>query len=453
MTTNPHPTASGKRDVIVVGAGPVGLATALLLARQGRRVTVYEGQTDWALSDDNSYPIGLNPRGQATLKAIDPALLEQVRARGEVVEGFHIRAGERTVAQLPSGTLIATTRARLTEILLRAAFGAPGVRLVSGHRLTGLDVDARTLGFDTTTGPVTVDAADALVVCCDGVWSAARGALAAQRPDFAPQMGDWGVKFRVLFSQPGADAPRLDPAWHHIFTSKGIYTATLPSGVWCVAVTAIDGDPAADLLLSTQATDAHVEALRAHLATHAPYTTDLFTDADYRAFFARKPFGGAVVRCPRVHDGEWLALLGDAAHSVIPPTGEGVNSGLEDALVLAHHLGSESATPLADYNAERMPDLRALGDYAWYLKDNIASDDPGRAFTNVGIRIAAAACGRFGRRDGLVEERLFGPHASTTPYRSAIGPWLSFRDRWTRILAPAAAVVRVLAPLARRRRR
>jgi len=140
-------------------------------------------------------------------------------------------------------------------------------------------------------------------------------------------------------------APGLDPNWHHIFTGKGIYTATLPDGVWCVAVTAIKGDPAEALLLSTEPTEDHISALRRHLRQYAPLVLPLLTRDAYVDFFGRAPFSGAVVRCPRVsHDG-WLVLLGDAAHSVIPPTGEGVNSGLEDAMLLAEGPTLKSLVP------------------------------------------------------------------------------------------------------------
>lgn len=420
------------RETIIIGAGPVGLAAALLLSAQGHAVTVYEADDDLRLSDDNSYPIGVNPRGQETLRRIDPVLVDRLHEDGEVIEGFRIYAGTRTIASAPSGTLVGTTRARLTRALLERVEADAAVTLVTGHRLSGVDIDARRLTFERPDGEhVQVDAAAASVLCCDGVWSPARRAMTEQLPDFAPRVGAWGVRFRVLYSAAGATADRLDPAWHHIFTSRGVYTASLPNQVWCVVVTAIDGDDAEGLLLSREASDANVAALRRHIELHAPLAAPLLTDADYRAFFGREPFGGAVVRCPRVTVDEWLVLLGDAAHSVIPPTGEGVNSGLEDAALLAEHLASGSATPLADYNAARMPDLDALGEYAWHLKDNVANSDPVRTATNVALRIIGAAAARVGRTDSQVEQRLFGPDADPMPYRDAIGPWLAFRDRWT----------------------
>lgn len=350
------------------------------------------------------------------------------------------------MGRLESGTLVATTRASITRLLVERAQTQPGISLHTGHQLERIDLDSRQLHFATDDGPLSIDASDSLVIACDGVWSRARQSLVEQLDDFAPVVDDWGVKFRVLFSEPGARTQGLDPAWHHIFTSRGIYTATLPNGVWCVAVTAHEGDPDEDLLLSKDPCDANVAALRDHLARHAPLTVGLLTRDDLRDFFAREPFGGAVVRCPHVQVDEWLVLLGDAAHSVIPPTGEGVNSGLEDAVILAEQLSSDSPTPLADYEARRMPDLQALGEYAEHLRAGLADRSPAHSATTVGLRIASTALGALGHRDGQVEQRLFGPDAGAQPYREAIGPWIEFRDRWTPPIERFASKVSALVP-------
>lgn len=420
--------------IIIVGAGPVGLAAALLLADGGHRVTVYEAAEEMDLRSDNSYPIGVNPRGQEALRRIDPALLEALRSQGEVVKAFQIHKGRRRIARLESGTLIATTRAFLNQILMERVRSTDAIDYVPGHRLESLSVTDRTLTFATSKGEVSVDAADARVLAADGVWSKARGALAEQMPSFDARVEDWGVQFRVVFSHPGAEAPDLDPADHHIFTSKGIYTATLSDGRWCVVLTAIHGDEAEALLLSKDGSDAHVRALRAHVQEHAALTAPLLSEEDYRAFFGRKPFAGAVVRCDRIAFEEWLLLLGDAAHSVVPPTGEGVNSGLEDAFLLAEYAARGSATWFADFEAARLPDLAALGEYATVLKDNLRSTDPVRGGADVVVRIVDSVAARLHLPSARVEDRLFGHDAGLTPYRDAIGPWI--RER--RVLFPIA---------------
>lgn len=47
--------------MIVIGAGPAGLATALLLSKRGHKVTVYEARKAFDFDARNSYPIGVNP--------------------------------------------------------------------------------------------------------------------------------------------------------------------------------------------------------------------------------------------------------------------------------------------------------------------------------------------------------------------------------------------------------
>jgi len=45
-------------------------------------------------------------------------------------------------------------------------------------------------------------------------------------------------------------------------------------------------------------------------------------------------FRGSVVKVNRLNEDKWICLLGDSAHSVTPSCGEGINSGLEDSLIL-----------------------------------------------------------------------------------------------------------------------
>jgi 2-polyprenyl-6-methoxyphenol hydroxylase-like FAD-dependent oxidoreductase len=74
------------------------------------------------------------------------------------------------------------------------------------------------------------------------------------------------------------------------------------------------------------------------------------------------------VDCARWWDGR-LVLLGDAAHAMAPNLGQGANSALVDAVVLADALGAEADVPtaLAAYDARRRRAVRRVQDAAAVL--------------------------------------------------------------------------------------
>ena len=94
-------------------------------------------------------------------------------------------------------------------------------------------------------------------------------------------------------------------------------------------------DEEKELILAKQATPEKIQALKKKINQKAPIIASLFQDEEEIAkYFTRRTFRGAVVKVNRLNEGEFVCLLGDAAHSVLPPTGEGINSGLEDCMIL-----------------------------------------------------------------------------------------------------------------------
>lgn len=76
------------------------------------------------------------------------------------------------------------------------------------------------------------------------------------------------------------------------------------------------------------------------------------------------------IKCAPHTFGSSVAILGDAAHAMVPFYGQGMNAGLEDVRVLFEHLDAHPSTPqgrttaLASYTEQRTPDAHAINDLA-----------------------------------------------------------------------------------------
>lgn len=117
-------------QVLVVGAGPVGLTLAHELLRRGVRVRVVDARTEPAVT---SRAIATHPR---TLETYDQmGVVEEMLAHGQRIEAFTLHQGGRTLARLDADYSRMPTRYPFTlcidqvrtEEVLRSAVRSAGV--------------------------------------------------------------------------------------------------------------------------------------------------------------------------------------------------------------------------------------------------------------------------------------------------------------------------------------
>jgi kynurenine 3-monooxygenase len=135
-----------------------------------------------------------------------------------------------------------------------------------------------------------------------------------------------------------------------------------------------EGEPS---FASIRTPEALLELFRRSFPDALPYVPSLVED-----YFGRPESKMITVRCaPWVHD-EKVALIGDAAHAIVPSYGQGANCGFEDCSVLYDCLqsaGGDWGRTLRDYEASRKPNADAIADLALEhfheLRDFVGSSD------------------------------------------------------------------------------
>jgi geranylgeranyl reductase family protein len=387
-------------DVIVVGAGPAGSATAHHLARAGVRTLLVDKQD---FPRDKVCGDCLSPRAQHYLAGL--GLLDAVAAEAHAATHIRFRAPGGAEAgtdirgdhSLPDRTLV-LPRARFDHLVQRRALDA-GAEFRVGHVRELLPAGGVRLGAEALPARLVVIATGAALSLLKRTPLAPRRrvhSIAARcylTRGSTPEAADWGPDLRFFFDH----LPLPGYAW--LFPT-GPDSANL--GYWYT------GD--ADISAASE--------LSRLLAEH-PELSRLTAGAEPPTKVAGFPIRTDFLTAPKVAPG--LLAVGEAAGLVNPFTGEGIDYALESAA-----LAAEAIIPaLAPGAAPGVLPRRALAVYPQALDQR---------FRGLFLLMAAAQRCAF---NPWVFDRLFG--------RGARGQRLV--DTLIQVCFGAAPPRRVLAPL------
>ena len=315
----------GDTDVIVVGAGVVGSALALALARDGLDVVLVEAQPPkpWQASDDvDLRVVALAPDAAALLdglgvwsRVLDARVGPYRRmhvwdalAAGELV----FDASERGDAAL--GWIVEN---RLLQHALWTALsdGARPVRVFSPNTIEHLENDADGVAVGLADG---TRLRARLLIGADGIASPLR-----ERLGIATRDRDYGQRAVVAHVTP--ERPHESTAWQRFQPGGPLALLPLADGRCSIVWSLPDAEATRVLALDD-------EAFCAELGCASDFRLGAITATTPRLSFPLR------LRLAERYVSGRCALIGDAAHGVHPLAGQGMNLGLRDVANLRAQL-------------------------------------------------------------------------------------------------------------------
>ncbi|MDH6578152.1 FAD-dependent monooxygenase [Kitasatospora sp. MAP5-34] len=348
--------ATRSTDVLVVGAGPVGLALAVGLARSGANCLVVERDSDFR--DRGVRGKGVNPR---TLEVFDDlGVVDEIYARGDLNLKIRTYEGSRLVhevdpapANLPAPDRphagVVLLAQHHTEAVLRDRLAAYGVKVELDTELTGCAQNGDEVIATVHRGHRTEQIRARYLVGCDG------GRSTVRKLTGIPFLGETWDEERFLLGSMRIEglAPEALHIWNHPQLGAGAL-ALVPlrqDDSWAVHAS-VSPDEQGELPVPS------LDEFRRLFAERAGLPGVRLHDLTWASVWRPS------VRMVEQYRSGRVFLAGDAAHCHSAAGGQGMNTGIQDA----HNLGWKLAAALRgapdslldSYQAERLPVARAV---------------------------------------------------------------------------------------------
>lgn len=368
--------------ITIVGAGLVGSLWAILLRKKGYEVQLFERRPDPRNEKGaagRSINLIVTSRGWNALEKA--GLREAVQPLAVTVYGrmIHSRAGEQTYQAYgqASECNYSISRAGLNKFLLSEAEKL-GAKVYFDHELEGLDPAKKQIHFKTFRGPQSYEYQ--ILFGADGAGSRLRKELARLHPEKFNQHTEWLEADYKELSLPlnSKGQPQLKTDALHIWP-RGSYML--------MGLANLDGSFTMTLYLPKTRIG------------NSPWSFDQLNDKAQVQKLFEQEFPDALQLMPEavnefienpqgalgtVHSSKWvfshsIALMGDAAHAIVPFFGQGMNSGFEDCstlLALLEEHPQDWTTILQKYEAQQKPNAIAIAEMAlenWVeMRDKVA---------------------------------------------------------------------------------
>ena len=340
---------------------------AAYLGRRGYDVDLYERRADpreGNIVGGRSINLAISTRGIHALEQIgiaDEALRHAIPMRGRMI---HDKSGDLHFSPYdvdPKKCINSIGRAALNTSVIEAAQRYPNVRVHFNHRCTVVDLDTPTVQLETEDGRLS--ARGDAVIGVDGAFSAVRQSMQLKIDNFQYDESYLAHGYKELTIPPGPhDSWRMEKNALHIWPRKSFMMIALPNpdgSFTCTLFWEFEGPRS---FATTKTDDAVRRFFDEEFPDAVPLMPMLVED------FRQNPTGSLVtIRCAPWSYQDKVALVGDAAHAVVPFYGQGMNAAFEDCVVLNECLQKfpdNRERAFREYFSRRKANTDALADLA-----------------------------------------------------------------------------------------
>jgi kynurenine 3-monooxygenase len=365
---------------VLVGSGLAGGLLAAYLGRRGYEVDLYERRADPRAGNfvgGRSINLALSTRGIHALEQLgiaDEVLKHAIPMRGRMIHPAGAGSGALHFAPYdvdPNKCINSIGRAALNTTVIEAAQRYSNVRVHFNHRCTDIDLDSATAQLLTTssaqplnssTSQPVVASGDA-VIGVDGAFSAVRQSMQLRLDRFEYDESYLPHGYKELTIPPGPDGSwQMEKNALHIWPRRSFMMIALPNpdgSFTCTLFWEFEGPRS----FATIKTDDDVRRFfDEEFPDAVPLMPKLLEE------FHSNPTGSLVtIRCAPWFYKDKVALVGDAAHAVVPFYGQGMNAAFEDCVVLDECLAQfpqDRQRAFAEYFERRKENADALADLA-----------------------------------------------------------------------------------------
>jgi kynurenine 3-monooxygenase len=355
-----------KKDTVIIGAGLVGSLLSIYLSKRGYNVKIYERRTDMRkekIAAGRSINLALSDRGIKALEEV--GIMDEIKKIAIPMHGRYIHNADGTTAYQPYGNegqfINSVSRAELNKMLMDFA-EKNGAEIFFSQKCETINWNKKKISFEETNHESSTINYE-LVFGSDGAYSSARLTHQLQHDRFQYQQYYIDFGYKELNIPPGSNGEfMMEKNALHIWPRGNYMLIALPNmdgSFTCTLFFPFEGDPS---FASLDTKEKLTAFFKKTFADAVPLMPTLEED-----FFTNPTSSLVTVKCfPWIRDDEF-ALIGDAAHAIVPFFGQGMNCGFEDCRVLNELIDKHTDNwefILKEYQSLRKPDADAIAELA-----------------------------------------------------------------------------------------